>query len=114
MRDLVFGVHEALRAELTRQVTAASNATKNLTLGSHLKDASRQSARAAEQAIILNRLEANHWNRRRTSKDLKMSYRSLLYKLRDVGVPSRRRSAAAYKRELDSSNKQPRETDGCD
>lgn len=114
MRDLVFGVHEALSAELTRQVAVASNATKAQTWGSHLKDASRQSARAAEQAIILNRLEANHWNRRRTSKDLNMSYRSLLYKLRDVGVPSRRRSAGTYKRELDTPNKQLGGTDGCD
>jgi two-component system response regulator AtoC len=56
-----------------------------------LKQASRESARATERAVILKHLEANHWNRRRTSKDLKISYRSLLYKLREAGIPSTRR-----------------------
>jgi two-component system response regulator AtoC len=37
-------------------------------------------------------LQANHWNRRKTARDLNMSYRSLLYKLRDAGMPQRRRS----------------------
>ena len=99
-REIVLGVHEALSAELSRQVAKVSDAIRGPGLGSHLKDASRQSARAAEQAIILRRLEANQWNRRKTSKDLNMSYRSLLYKLRELGVPTLRRSKLGGERGL--------------
>jgi two-component system response regulator AtoC len=58
----------------------------------YLKETSRQAASAAARAIILKTLQANGWNRRRTAEQLNMSYRSLLYKLRDAGVPQRRKS----------------------
>jgi two-component system, NtrC family, response regulator AtoC len=35
-------------------------------------------------------LQANHWNRRRTAEILKISYRALLYKVRQAGLPSKR------------------------
>jgi two-component system response regulator AtoC len=98
-RNIVLGLHEALSAELSRQVAKASNAIREQAWGCHLKDASRQSVRAAEQAIILRRLEANQGNRRKTSKDLNMSYRSLLYKLRDLGMPTRRSGKLGNERE---------------
>jgi two-component system response regulator AtoC len=47
----------------------------------------------AARSLILKVLQDNHWNRRKTAADLNMSYRSLLYKLRDAGVPQRRRSS---------------------
>jgi two-component system response regulator AtoC len=46
---------------------------------------------AAAQAEILKALQANHGNRAKTAKDLKMSYRSLLYKLREAEVYSQDR-----------------------
>ena len=59
----------------------------------HLKVACREAALATERAVILKVLQANQWSRRKTAKELNMSYRSLLYKLRDAGVPHRRSCA---------------------
>jgi two-component system response regulator AtoC len=89
MREIVLGAHEALSHEFARQVAAAS-ASREHQLGRQLKQVSKESVLAAERALILKRLEENRWNRRKTSKDLKISYRSLLYKLREAGVPSLR------------------------
>jgi two-component system response regulator AtoC len=92
-REIVLGPNEALSHELARQFAAASTLA-NRQFDGQLKQRSRESARAAERALILKQLEANHWNRRKTSRDLNISYRSLLYKLREAGVPSIRRRAA--------------------
>ena len=40
--------------------------------------------------IILDSLRANQWNRKRTARALKVSYRSLLYKLKKAGIENRR------------------------
>jgi two-component system, NtrC family, response regulator AtoC len=112
IRNIVLGVREALNAELSRQVSVTNKVARTPAWGCHLKDASRESARAAEQAIILKQLEANHGNRRSTSKALNMSYRSLLYKLREIGVPSRRRIKLSSKVEHRSINKLTGDTDG--
>ena len=90
-RVIVLGVHQALSFELNRQCVAARLQAEAHAREGPLKQISRESARAIERAVILKHLEANHWNRRRTSKDLKISYRSLLYKLREAGIPSTRR-----------------------
>ena len=92
MRVMVLGVHEALSTELNRQFSVTWKAADGQAREGCLKEASRESARAAERALILKHMEANHWNRRKTAKELNISYRSLLYKLRQVGVPSARRS----------------------
>jgi two-component system response regulator AtoC len=43
-----------------------------------------------EHDLILKVLQANHWNRRKTAEVLKISYRALLYKVRQAGLPSKR------------------------
>ncbi len=48
-----------------------------------------------ESRIILDSLHANQWNRKRTARALKISYRSLLYKLKKVGIQNRRDLAPA-------------------
>jgi transcriptional regulator with PAS, ATPase and Fis domain len=49
-----------------------------------LKDVSRAAAKKLERARILQALEETHWNRRRAASTLQISYRSLLYKLKDI------------------------------
>jgi len=44
----------------------------------------RKATRELERQIILKVLKANNWNRQKTAKWLKISYRSLLYKLNEV------------------------------
>jgi two-component system response regulator AtoC len=40
-----------------------------------------------EKSIILGVLEAHRWNRRKTARSLDISYRTLLYKIKEVGLP---------------------------
>jgi two-component system response regulator AtoC len=37
----------------------------------------------------LEALHANQWNRRKTAQALRISYRSLIYKIRDAGLAAR-------------------------
>ncbi len=55
-----------------------------------LKTLTRQAARQVERELILKSLQANNWNRKNTARALKISYRALLYKIRDAGLPMRR------------------------
>lgn len=51
-----------------------------------LKEAARAASRVAERAMILNQLELTHWNRKRAARDLQISYKALLYKLKQLGL----------------------------
>src|SRR5262250_1560657 len=51
-----------------------------------LKDISRKAALAAERQAILDALEQTHWNRIRAAKLLGISYRALLYKIKDAAL----------------------------
>ncbi len=46
----------------------------------------RAAARAAEREAIARVLEQTGWNRVRAAKLLRISYRALLYKIKDVGL----------------------------
>jgi two-component system response regulator AtoC len=50
-----------------------------------LKQASRAASREAEKEIILRALSRTRWNRRRAAQDLQISYKALLYKLKQMG-----------------------------
>jgi two-component system response regulator AtoC len=43
-----------------------------------------------ERNVILETLRANQWNRRKTAEALKISYRALIYKIRDSGLAQTR------------------------
>ncbi|MGC1975570.1 MAG: sigma 54-interacting transcriptional regulator, partial [Candidatus Sulfotelmatobacter sp.] len=51
-----------------------------------LKAASRAASREAERELILKVLAHTRWNRKRAAKELQISYKSLLYKLKQIGV----------------------------
>jgi two-component system response regulator AtoC len=55
-----------------------------------LKRIAQQVTRRMERELILKVLQANHWNRRKTAEALKISYRALLYKVRQAGLPAKR------------------------
>jgi len=52
-----------------------------------LKAASRAASREAEREMILRALERTRWNRKRAARELQISYKSLLYKLKQIGLP---------------------------
>jgi two-component system, NtrC family, response regulator AtoC len=56
-----------------------------------LKDISRKAAHIAEREAILQALEQTQWNRVRAAKLLEISYRALLYKIKDAGLDRERR-----------------------
>ena len=55
-----------------------------------LKRMSKDAIKEMEKNVILETLRANQWNRRKTAQALKISYRALIYKIRDAGLASRR------------------------
>jgi len=50
-----------------------------------LKEASRAASREAEKELILRVLTRTRWNRRRAAEELQISYKALLYKLKQIG-----------------------------
>jgi two-component system response regulator AtoC len=70
------------RAEDSRSPEHLSSAEGGV---SSLKVASRAASRRAEKELILKALEQTHWNRKRAARNLQISYKSLLYKLKEIG-----------------------------
>ncbi|MGH9406204.1 MAG: sigma-54-dependent transcriptional regulator [Terriglobia bacterium] len=54
--------------------------------GSSLKEAARAAARKAEKELILKVLSRTRWNRKRAAEELQISYKALLYKLKQIGL----------------------------
>jgi two-component system response regulator AtoC len=50
-----------------------------------LKAASKAASREAEKNLILKALTRTRWNRRRAAQELQISYKALLYKLKQIG-----------------------------
>jgi two-component system, NtrC family, response regulator AtoC len=95
-RAIILGDVEALRDELKRRISLANYWNNRQVRGGLLRDASHRATSSASNALILKVLQANRWNRRKTAEDLNMSYRSLLYKLREAGIPQRRRAHRGF------------------
>jgi len=51
-----------------------------------LKDVARRAARDAERELIRRTLEETRWNRAEAARRLRISYKALLYKIRDCGL----------------------------
>ncbi|MDE3109846.1 MAG: sigma-54-dependent Fis family transcriptional regulator [Acidobacteriota bacterium] len=51
-----------------------------------LKAAARAASRGAERELILEALARTRWNRKRAAQELQISYKSLLYKLKQIGI----------------------------
>jgi two-component system response regulator AtoC len=94
----LIGSEKALVAELIPFVPAGPasvNAEIDLANPISLKEITKAATQDLERQIILKVLEANGWSRRKTAKWLKISYRSLLYKIQD---PQIRRFASTLPR----------------
>jgi DNA-binding NtrC family response regulator len=51
---------------------------------SSLKVAARAASRQTERELILQALQRTKWNRKRAARELQISYKSLLYKLKQI------------------------------
>jgi two-component system response regulator AtoC len=65
--------------------TAARHVPEN-TVRLSLKETAREASRLAEKELILKVLSRTHWNRKRAAQQLQISYKALLYKLRQMGL----------------------------
>ena len=83
---VLMGSEDALVSELVEDKKPATTDVANVDLNEpiSLKLVTRKATRELERQIILKVLKANNWNRQKTAKWLKISYRSLLYKLNEV------------------------------
>jgi len=54
-----------------------------------LKEAARAASRQAERELILKVLGRTRWNRKRAAQELQISYKALLYKLKQIGLDDR-------------------------
>lgn len=85
---VLMGSEDALISELSQEQGAPSNNTVaklDLSEPISLKVVTKRATQDLERQIILKVLKAHNWNRQKTAKFLKISYRSLLYKLNEVG-----------------------------
>ncbi len=89
-RYVILGSEEAVSSELLNWDQTHVSPEVPMDGQIHLKKVTRQAVHDLERKIILNVLEANHWNRKRTASALRISYRALLYKIRRAGLPPKR------------------------
>ena len=97
---VLIGNEEALMAELTTEEKIKDTLLADVDVSTpiSLKLVTRKATHDLERQIILKVLKANSWNRQKTAKWLQISYRSLLYKLNEVGsgdVPKVRRATTS-------------------
>ena len=59
-----------------------------------LKKFAKQASQQAEHLMILESLKQTRWNRKRAAQMLGISYRALLYKIKEAGIPPKKRTAA--------------------
>jgi len=69
-----------LRINRTKQAGSAK-----LEMSFSLKNAARAASRQKERELILEALERTKWNRKRAARELQISYKALLYKLKQIG-----------------------------
>jgi two-component system response regulator AtoC len=48
--------------------------------------AARAASQKTERELILKALERTQWNRKRAARELQISYKALLYKIRQTGL----------------------------
>jgi two-component system response regulator AtoC len=59
--------------------------------GFSLRVAARAASRRAERDLIAKALERTHWNRKRAAQELQISYKSLLYKIKQTGLEGKQK-----------------------
>jgi two-component system response regulator AtoC len=89
-RYVILGSEDAITSELINREQDPLDPEIATDGSVSLKAVTRRAVRDLERKIILKVLQANNWNRKQSAQKLKISYRALLYKLKDAGVTSTR------------------------
>ncbi len=91
-RYVILGNEEVISSDLVSHQQEYSIPDINYDGPIALKTITRQATRELERKVILKVLQAHHWNRKQAARALSISYRALLYKIRDAGLPPNRSS----------------------
>ncbi len=82
-RIVVFGdVQTALNDLQSHTIVTCGQTT--FAQGASLKVAARAASKQAERELIMQALERTRWNRKRAARELQISYKSLLYKIKQL------------------------------
>ena len=87
---MILGNEEVISSDLVSHQQEYSIPDINFDGPIALKKITRQATRELERKVILKVLQAHHWNRKQAARALSISYRALLYKIRDAGLPPNR------------------------
>jgi two-component system, NtrC family, response regulator AtoC len=102
-RYVILGNEDVISSDLAPRTPDFFNAEIPIDGQISLKKVTRQAVRELERKIILKVLQNHHWNRKQAARTLSISYRALLYKIRDAGLPSNR---AAKKQEAEAQKQE--------
>ncbi len=91
-RYVVLGKEQAIVEALS--VGESANSASPFIVDGHLplRIQTQRAIRVLERQIILRALNEHRWNRRKTAQALDISYRALLYKIKDAGLPRLRQA----------------------
>jgi two-component system response regulator AtoC len=98
-RYVIIGPEEAIVPELPQRNTGLVQRNSKVPETVSLKHVAKEAIREVERNVILETLRANQWNRRKTAQALKISYRALIYKIRDAGLIRRAGNAARARKD---------------
>jgi two-component system response regulator AtoC len=90
-RYVLIGPEASVSQDLPRRNSQGASKPSIETVAIPLKRIAKEAVRKMERTVIVDALRANHWNRRKTAEALKISYRALIYKIRDAGLTPRNR-----------------------
>jgi two-component system response regulator AtoC len=91
-RYVILGSEEVITSDMVHHSPPRSVFELPMDGSISLKKMTRQATQDLERRVILRVLEANGWNRKRAARELNISYRALLYKINQAGLPPKRNS----------------------
>src|SRR6202158_3034550 len=89
-RYVILGHEEVITTDLVAREPNFFNPDISFDGPISLKKLTRQCVHELESKVILKVLQRHHWNRKQAARTLGISYRALLYKIRDAALPSNR------------------------
>lgn len=94
-RYVILGSEDAIWAELVSEEAQISDQKSDVVFDGSvpLRKLTRRAARDFEHKIILKALQNHKWNRKEAARSLRISYRALLYKLREAADIAAHRTA---------------------
>lgn len=90
-RYVVLGTEDSILSELAKDNVSVFRLSVPRGTPVSLKQIKRDAMRQIEHDVILNAVEINGGSRKKAARLLNISYRGLLYKLKELGVESQRR-----------------------